>query len=269
MMDTALGLGCDMAIGYNPSIVTSNLILYLDAGNPRSYPGTGTNWYDASGEDNNGTVANGPIYTTGTSGYFTFDGVDDYGQIPKSSGFFDINTNSLYADTGYAWTVGVWFSFPVSPVGTRTGNQSFSLLGKSGGIATAATWTLFLGSATDTTYGQYAPYKLATTIRGAVTVISVDSLNTGLFNNAVVTWNGSTGRAYLNGSDMGALTVGAAAAQNGYYFSLGTTANAGSGAAASSHQYEGKISQVSVYNVALTAGQVLQNYNALRGRYGL
>jgi len=64
-------------IGYNPSIVNTNLLWCIDAGNPRSYPGSGTTWYDVN-TATNGTLTNGPTYTSGTSGYFTFDGVDDY-----------------------------------------------------------------------------------------------------------------------------------------------------------------------------------------------
>ena len=54
-----------MAIFYNPSIVSSGLVLALDAGNPKSYPGSGTTWTDLSGQSNNFTWSSpAPTYTT-------------------------------------------------------------------------------------------------------------------------------------------------------------------------------------------------------------
>jgi hypothetical protein len=50
-----------------PKIVTDGLILALDAASPRSYPGTGTTWYDLSGQGNNGTLVNGPTFSSANS----------------------------------------------------------------------------------------------------------------------------------------------------------------------------------------------------------
>jgi hypothetical protein len=61
-----------------PSIVTSGLVLNLDAGNPLSYPGSGTTWTDLSGNGNNGTLINGTGYNSANGGVLTFDGINDY-----------------------------------------------------------------------------------------------------------------------------------------------------------------------------------------------
>lgn len=66
-----------MSLGHGPSISRNGLTLYLDAANKKSYPGTGTTWYDISGNNRNFTLTNGPAYNTANSGYITFDGVDD------------------------------------------------------------------------------------------------------------------------------------------------------------------------------------------------
>jgi len=58
--------------------VTNGLLLYWDAGNLDSYPGTGTTIYDLSGNGNNGTLINGVGYNQTNGGVLTFDGVDDY-----------------------------------------------------------------------------------------------------------------------------------------------------------------------------------------------
>lgn len=61
-----------------PNIITDGLVLALDAGNTKSYPGSGTTWNDVSGNGNNGTLINGPTFDTGNGGSVVFDGVDDH-----------------------------------------------------------------------------------------------------------------------------------------------------------------------------------------------
>jgi hypothetical protein len=58
--------------------VTNGLVLYWDAGNLDSYPGTGTTIYDLSGNGNNGTLYNGVGFNQTNGGVLTFDGIDDY-----------------------------------------------------------------------------------------------------------------------------------------------------------------------------------------------
>lgn len=54
-----------MGTFYNPNVITDGLILYLDAGNVRSYPGSGTSWFDLSGRGNTHTVVNSPSFSNG------------------------------------------------------------------------------------------------------------------------------------------------------------------------------------------------------------
>ena len=67
-----------MATFDGPKITTSGLILSLDAADKTSYPGSGTSWKDLSGNDNNGTLTNGPTFSAANRGNIVFDGVDDY-----------------------------------------------------------------------------------------------------------------------------------------------------------------------------------------------
>ena len=67
-----------MAVYGGPDIVTDGLVLCLDAGNSRSYPGSGSTWTDLSGNGNNGTLVNGVGYNSGNKGSLVFDGVNDY-----------------------------------------------------------------------------------------------------------------------------------------------------------------------------------------------
>ena len=82
-----------MATRYSPSIVTSGLVLCLDAANPRSYSGTGTTWTDLSGNGNNGTLVNSPTFSQGV---FTFDGATNY-----------INVSGVNFATGTSTIMGV------------------------------------------------------------------------------------------------------------------------------------------------------------------
>ena len=70
-----------------PKIVTDGLVLALDAANPKSYPGSGTTWYDLSGNGNHATLYNSPVWN-GT--YFSFDGTNSYASftVPTSSVYF-------------------------------------------------------------------------------------------------------------------------------------------------------------------------------------
>jgi hypothetical protein len=76
-----------MAIAYNTSVVRDGLVLYLDAANPKSYPGTGANWVDLKGNYNS-TLQNGVTFNSANKGHFVFDGINDYTQItvPTTSG---------------------------------------------------------------------------------------------------------------------------------------------------------------------------------------
>ena len=67
-----------MAISYNPRTITDGLVLCLDAANSKSYPGSGTTWTDLSGNGNNGTLVNGPTYSSSNGGSLVFDGTNDY-----------------------------------------------------------------------------------------------------------------------------------------------------------------------------------------------
>jgi hypothetical protein len=67
-----------MGIGYNTSVVRDGLVLYLDAANRKSYPGSGTVVKDIVSNSINGTLLNGVSFSNSNKGIFSFDGVDDY-----------------------------------------------------------------------------------------------------------------------------------------------------------------------------------------------
>lgn len=78
----------------SPSVVTTNLVLHLDAGNTASYPGSGSTWYDLSTGAHDCTLTNSPIYSSNNGGYLTFDGLDEYGTISNHADF-DFDTGDF------------------------------------------------------------------------------------------------------------------------------------------------------------------------------
>lgn len=83
-----------MAVRYNPSINTSNLRLLLDAGNSKSYPGSGTTWFDISGNGKNFTWSGAPTFSsTGASSHLVTTGVSCSGPASNS---FGVNNSTGY-----------------------------------------------------------------------------------------------------------------------------------------------------------------------------
>jgi len=60
-----------------PKIITSGCVLSLDAADKLSYKGSGTSWYDLSGNNTTATLTNGPTFNAANMGSIVFDGTDD------------------------------------------------------------------------------------------------------------------------------------------------------------------------------------------------
>lgn len=90
-----------MAVLYSPRLVTNGLVMVLDAANVRSYPGSGTSWFDLSGNGNTGTLVNGPTYSSTNGGVIILDGINDHINISLNL------TNQNYTVMGAARYVAV------------------------------------------------------------------------------------------------------------------------------------------------------------------
>ena len=224
-----------------PNIVTEGLVLALDAASSRSYPGTGTTWTDLSGNGNNGTLTNGPTFDGGNNGSIVFDGVNDYVTTGQQ---LDPVAYGLFADSASFWSVSSWF------LPDTSNSSQGAITGKGGGTGTSATYVVW---ETGTT--------LQVRLRGG-TILTITSSLPSAWNEVVITWDGLTGRAYLNGQFINTIAIGVAAKQTNN-FVIGATASGGS------TFYKGNVADTKVYNRGLTADEVLQNYSALKGRFGL
>lgn len=233
-----------MSIGYNPYIVTSNLIMCLDAGNPRSYNGSGTAWFDISGRNNNGTLTNGPTYTSGTSGYFTFDGVNDFVNLGAPSGYLT-NTGTLmfwiYPNATSSLTIFMQYSDDLNRMSLTHSNSTI---------------TAFSGYST--TILDFASAANSVPISTWTHVAYTYSFSTNAF---AIYINGSLSNSVTDTDvpDIGAIgeiTLGCGKDFDNpspFYFNF----------------YNGRLSNFVSYSAVLSATEIAQNFNAMRRRYGI
>jgi hypothetical protein len=217
-----------------PDIVTNGLILNLDAGNPYSYysPTSGTTWADTSGVGNNGTLTNGPVYSNGA---ITFDGVDDYVNVPYDASKISFPDNNA--------TICVWFNS--SPAGDNAGALVTQRQGA--GFQTYVLSNRFYADGGGVTNGLFS----TTTIVKGITY----------FGCAVYDKTNSLLKLYVNGIFESQISY-TGNIQDTYPIRLGNGAYGDS-------PYPGSIYAAQVYNRALTQAEITQNYNSLRGRYGI
>ena len=225
---------------YGPKVVTNGLVLQLDAGNSKSYPGSGTTWTDLSGNGNTGTLVNGVGYNSGNLGSLVFDGVDDYVSAPA------INLTT-------AGTISVWF-FKTGTGTPDVGNvvDIFSNINTGGTNG----WAFALKTSTNK-----IDFYIANNGGFGVEDFSTQTISNNIWYNVVVTYNGSNKIIYINGVQDSTFASGV----NG-----NTTTNWSIGARNTGvRNFQGRIPQASIYNRALSAAEVSQNYNALKGRFSI
>ena len=219
-----------MAVGYSPRIVTDGLVLCLDAADPKSYNGSGTNWVDRSGSGNNGTLLNGPTYS---NGIFSFDDTNDAVSV-------NISLNSTY------YSVEVW----LNPSLVRNYNFQYGFSSPSG-----TGWGSFLSHTT--TLGQV---YIGTNVATRITPWASNVYELNKWHCFMWTFSNGTGKFYKNG-ELEAEKSGMTISSNFTSFFYG-------GQTQGSSVY-GKSSQIRIYNRALTPDEIQQNYNATKGRFGL
>jgi hypothetical protein len=235
-----------------PSISTDGLVLALDAANSKSYPGSGTTWTDLSGNGNNGTLTNGPTFNSANGGSIVFDGVNDY-----------VGWDSLDAVKWQNWTsitIETVFNL-ASYSGGTIGRQYLFDYRDSGGVSGA------LGCFHDST-NTPTGFKLFYNTTGTSyeePLITTFSLNTLIYYQVTIDKTSSTNniRHYINGSNVftRSITINSNTTNTGRVW-LGRFAGG-------NYQWNGNIFLHKVYNRALSASEILQNYNAQKSRFNL
>jgi len=219
-----------MAFSRGPKIVTDGLVLALDAANPLSYPGTGTTWRDLSGNGNNGTLVNGPTFDTGDGGSILFDGEND--RIQTNFSINGVEATVTVIVLPISSTLGYYIA---QSAGGVDGGGRFLISAQNG-----KDFSLRIGGNTRTANGEYNQWFI---------------LNVTRNSNGLTTF-------YNNGVSVGTFT-------NTTEFVSGRIIDIGGSSFVADRSINGRISQVQIYNRALTAAEILQNYNATKTRFGL
>jgi len=228
-------------LAHNPSIVLNGLVLYVDAANIKSYPGSGTTWTDLSGRGNTGTLTNGPTYSSANGGSIVFDGGDDY----------VIATRPTSIVAGGQITISLWAKWIT--IGTTVSTIQMLLDNNHSGTPQG----FVLQDRPD--IGKSLTFSVRPNQNGAVSTFIVGD---GSWHHITGTNDGSTSKLYIDG------VFNSQATESGGIISVYPNITLGLWQGGGRY-LNGNIAQVSIYNRALSAAEVSQNFNALRGRYGI
>ena len=226
-----------MAVNYQNKIVTNGLVLCLDAGDKKSYPGSGTVYTDRSGNNNNGISSGGVSYNVNNSGSFVFDGIDD--RILISCNNSTIRT--------YNSTTQFTIKLPV-----YSGGQRCILSYRTGGGG-----GLYIGKSSNGIFCYYgelsSPNFVVGNIASNETVIC--TVTCDATNNLL--------SVYINGTLIGS------ASSTGWVASYHTSLYLGWDAGGTNEYMLGNFYQFAHYNRVLTPQEIKQNFNATRGRFAI
>ena len=238
-------------------VVQDSLVLNLDAGVSSSYPGSGITWTDLSGNGNNGTLTNGPTFSSNDGGSIVFDGANDYLDLGTQINS-DITTTDVtisfwaYIDSTAADEVFVSMEYltPNAPLliwyDTTVASRNNTGTNDVGGGSTNAITVMVTDSTSEKRFTTSDNALSATTWYNIAVVLDVT-------NNEFYTYiNGVEEAKWVSNNTSG----GIKSSTNDFRIGGGTP------------YLDGRISQFLVYTQALTASEVAQNYNALKGRYG-
>ena len=228
----------------NRGIITNGLVLCLDAANPKSIISGSTVWNDISRNGNNGILTNSPIYNSSNGGSIVFDGVDDYVSLSDSVTFI----NSTLPFTVSFWLYYLSWPYQYSDIfffKTDTGN-AFQF-----GASTNGTYNA-IG------FGSSSGWVRQHTNTGYDYFLNKWS-NVTLVYNGLGSTNAANFTAYIDGVSKTLYGQGGYSATSninriGYNYSNG--------------KFNGRISNLQIYNRALSATEVLQNYNVTKSRFG-
>jgi hypothetical protein len=224
-------------VAYIGGIITNGLILNLDAAKEDSYPKQGANWNDISGNRNSGVLNGTVVYNNSDKSIAFGANVGDYITLPNGLlyGVSDFTINQWIKSDGDT-TLDQYTTFTNYPAGNLQVLYGKYFIG------------LYLGN--NEAYLGAAPWNTLLT-----------EFNTRA-NMITVLRFGTTTQVYLNGLLVKTGTSNATIGTQSSAFRIGANTDGG-------ERYKGKIYSTQVYNRALSAAEILQNYNTLKGRYGL
>lgn len=247
-----------MSIAYNTNIIRDGLVLHLDAANVKSYPGSGTTWYDLSGNGNHGTVSSGEFVAPG---YFQ--------NLGNTSNFFTVSVgdstsiNGAFSTVVGGWTIEelIWtnsVTYPEADAGSVVSTTAY------GTSATGFDWNHGITNSSFqfgvTSGGASVDYDKRVTI---TLNPPFDALNTWKMRSMIWDRSANTVSLYINGVYQGGGTIAEVQGQPLYD---------GSGIVFGSlygWKHYGRRSVIRAYSRVLTSSEIIQNFESIRGRCGL
>jgi len=229
--------------------IRDGLVMFLDAGNINSYPATGITWTDLVGQDNNGTLTNGPTYSSANGGSIVFDGVNDQvngtidgsifrGDFTQSAWIYKLNANTIWQGVFTNSSPSTNYTYLMT-FGNGSADAPYNSVGVNQvGVAASG---VFLD------IGTHIDKWLNITITKTGNTLKIYCYKDGVLlqNTGTITWNGGN---------------------------FNTTNNyllARHWAGGNVIPLQGNISQVLLYNRVLTESEIQQNYNNTKARFGL
>jgi hypothetical protein len=231
-----------MGIDIGPIEVTDGLIVHLDCGNTRSYAGSGTSILSLSGLGNTGILINGPTFSSSNGGQIIFDGTNDYIKLPANNAY-NLNNGSL--------TIEVFYSIINPIIGERM-------------ILEHNTWQAAglyqLTFATNNVYRYNFPEAW---VGGQQLDYTDTNLELNKWTHVVAHFNTNTNtsRLYIN-TQLKTERTDITAELGNSSSDIFIFCRNGTGLFLAA-----KLGYIKLYNRALTATEILQNYHAAKGRY--
>jgi hypothetical protein len=244
-----------MSLSHHPSIVKNGLVLYLDAANRKSYPGTGTTWTDLTKNKVAGTLTNTPVYNSGNGGSIVFTRASNhYVSMGALSGSFA------------SFSVITWFYATNVATYENVLDCNYAYNGTTGNIGPrlemdAAGNLMWLYSNITNSNNSYYKQEVITSGMTANSWRCVGITYDGTGNSSATYLNGlNTGKSRVtNGSATGFI-----ATMNNLRIGQGFSLNPQT----TERGFDGRVAMAQIYNRTLTATEILQNYNATKSRYG-
>lgn len=225
-----------MGLTHSPRIVRDGLVLYLDAANPKSYPASGTTWKDLSGNGNDGTLVNGVGYDSSNNGAMVFDGANDYVEILGN----ESNTPSSMTLFCFLYPKN---TRPEEIIATQNAGDGYRFMSRIYQSNTGTRWG-FRPSSGGT---EYQGTSILTNNTWYCLAVTYTTSNLILYLNGNVELNQTNPNNLAHGGDI----------------------RLGDGIGGAQVHLEADLPSFMIYNRALLESEIRQNFEALRGRYGV
>ena len=229
------------------NIVTDGLVICLDAANTNSYVSGSTVWNDISRGGSTMTLINGPTFNSSNNGSIVFDGIDDRVSLTSN------------INTGQNFTVSAWI-FP-----TLLGSLRRSIVANGYNYVSTNGWFFATGGGINNAFFLSIGTDLA--VRGSNS--NALTVNMWAFVSGVCINGGANILLYVNGREVPSYSFSVLGTRTITYTHPQLNVGFRDVGSANTDPYTGRIAQTTVNTRALTAAEILQNYNATKSRFGL